>query len=102
MTNPNYSTYLGAATQIQRWRDFLALAFAYALFNLVFVAVWVAKGRGGIWPAFPLIGWGIGLTFQHHANTWRGPITDASVRERMSRYTLGSVIDDQLLSPSSR
>jgi hypothetical protein len=58
MTNPNYSTYLGAATQLQRCRDLLAHAVAYALFNLVFVAVWLAAGRGGLWPAFPLIGWG--------------------------------------------
>jgi hypothetical protein len=86
MTNPNYSTYLSAATQLQRWRDVLAHGVAYALFNLVFVVVWVATGRGPFWPAFPLIGWGIGLTFQHHVNTWRGPITDARVRERMSAY----------------
>jgi hypothetical protein len=88
MTNPNYSTYLGTATQLQRWRDFLAHAVAYALFNLIFVVVWAATGRGPFWPAFPLMGWGIGLTFQHHANTWHGPITDAAVRERMTGETV--------------
>jgi hypothetical protein len=86
MTNPNYATYLGTATQLQRWRDFLAHAAAYAVFNLAFLAVWAATGRGTFWPAFPLIGWGIGLTFQHHANTWHGPITDTDVREAMRRY----------------
>ena len=83
MTNPNYTTYLGTALQLQRWRDFLAHAAAYGLFNLIFVAVWAATGRGWFWPALPLVGWGIGLTFQHHANTWLGPITDADVERSM-------------------
>jgi len=87
MTNPNCATYLGTANQLQRWRDFLAHAAAYALFNLLFIAVWLATGRGTFWPAFPLIGWGIGLTFQHHANTWLGLITDAKVRDRMTCRT---------------
>ena len=85
MTNPNYTTYLGTALQLQRWRDFLAHAAAYGICNLIFAAVWLSTGRGPFWPAFPLIGWGIGLTFQHHANAWRGPLTDAMVRARMTR-----------------
>jgi hypothetical protein len=97
MTNPNYATYLGTANQLQRWRDFLAHAAAYALSNLVFIAVWAATGRGAFWPAFPLIGWGIGLTFQHQANTWLGPITDAKVRDRMMPRTVAqpSAVDEQ-------
>ena len=83
MTNPNYSTYLGTATQLKRWRDFIAHCAAYLSFNLVFIVVWLATGGGYFWPTFPLLGWAIGLTFQHHANTWHGPITDADVKRRM-------------------
>jgi len=83
MTNSNYSTYLGTATQMQRWRDFLAHATAYATFNLLFLIIWGLGGRGTFWPAFPLAGWGIGLTFQHHANVWRGHITDEQVKAHM-------------------
>jgi hypothetical protein len=86
MTNPNYETYIGTALQLQRWRDFLAHATAYAIFNVAFVLVWLATGSGAFWPAFPLIGWGIGLTFQHHANSWRGPISEAGVQQRMRKY----------------
>jgi hypothetical protein len=83
MNNPNYATYLDTTTQLPRWRDFLAHAAAYAVFNVVFIGAWAAGGRGAFWPAFPLVGWGIGLTFQHHLNTWRGPITDQDVHDRM-------------------
>jgi hypothetical protein len=86
MTNPNYSTYLGTATQLQRWRDFIAHAAAYLCFNIVFIVVWSVTGNGPFWPAFPLVGWGIGLTFQHHANTWRGPVTDDDVTRRMRQH----------------
>jgi hypothetical protein len=86
MTNPNYSTYLGTATQLQRWRDFLAHTVAYAIFNLAFITVWLSTGKGAFWPAFPLVGWGLGLSFQHHANSWRGPITDAEVHRRMRQH----------------
>ena len=85
MTNPNYSTFLGTATQLQRWRDFTAHAIAYTIFNVVFIAIWLATG-GPFWPAFPLIGWGIGLTFQHHANTLSGPLTEEHVHERMRQH----------------
>ena len=90
MTNPNYSTFLGTATQLQRWRDFKAHAIAYTIFNVIFIAIWLATG-GPFWPAFPLIGWGIGLTFQHHANTLSGPLTAEQVRERMRQHEAGSI-----------
>ncbi len=87
MTNPNYSTFLGTATQLQRWRDFLAHLTAYGTFNLVFVIIWLVT-RGPFWPAFPLIGWGLGLTFQHRANILTGPITEEQIRDRMRQHDL--------------
>ncbi len=50
MTNPNYSTFLGTVTQLQRWRDFLAHLTAYGTFNLVFITIWLVT-RGPFWPA---------------------------------------------------
>ena len=58
----------------------------YAIFNLAFITVWLSTGKGAFWPAFPLVGWGLGLSFQHHANSWRGPITDAEVSRRMRQH----------------
>ena len=40
MTIPNYSTYLGAATELQRWRDLLAHTAAYPAFSLAGLVPW--------------------------------------------------------------
>ena len=82
--NRNYETFLGAATQIQRWRDFTSHLAAYVVINSLFIVVWLATGRGSFWPAYPLIGWALGLSFQHFNMALRGPITDGDVRRKMT------------------
>lgn len=82
--NPNYDHFLTTATQLQRWRDFLSHVTAYVVVNTIFIALWAKRGRGFFWPAFPLIGWGIGLSFQHFNEVIRGPITDAQVQRRLN------------------
>lgn len=82
MANANHHTYLGTATQLQRWRDFAAHLLAYLVVNALFLATWLCFGRGFFWPAFPLVGWAVGLSFQHFTMVVRGPITDAQVRAR--------------------
>jgi hypothetical protein len=68
--NPNYDEYLTTATQLQRWRDFVSQVTAYIVVNAIFIALWARKGRGFFWPAFPLIGWGLGLSFQPSAKSY--------------------------------
>lgn len=54
--NRNYDTYLGTATQLQRWRDFTAHLTAYLTINSLFILTWLSTGRGQFWPAYPLVG----------------------------------------------
>jgi hypothetical protein len=82
--NPNYDQYLITATQLQRWRDFLSHVTAYVVVNATFIALWAKRGRGFFWPAYPLIGWGLGLSFQHFHEVIRGPITDDQVQRRLN------------------
>jgi hypothetical protein len=81
--NSNYDDYLRTATQLQRWRDFQAHLAAYVVVNILFVAIWAASGEGFFWPAFPLLGWAVGLSFQHFHVALRGQITDADVKEKL-------------------
>lgn len=81
--NANYDSYLTTATQLQRWRDFQAHLLAYVVGNVIFVATWALSGKGFFWPAFPLVGWGIGLSFQHFHVAFRGQITDRDVKQRL-------------------
>ncbi len=95
MTNTNYSTFVGTATQLQRWRDFLAHLAAYVTVNLLFIGMWLAT-RGPFWPVFSLLGWGIGLSFQHFVNALAGPITDGRVRAQMTTAAPDAKVDDVL------
>ena len=81
--NPNYDSYLQTATQLQRWRDFQAHVAAYLVINTAFVLIWALTGRGFFWPVYPLVGWGIGLSFQHFSAVLHGPITDGDVRRKL-------------------
>jgi hypothetical protein len=38
-------TLISAATQIQRWRDFLSHVAAYVLSNLLLIGIWAVTGR---------------------------------------------------------
>ncbi|HEX7462762.1 MAG TPA: 2TM domain-containing protein [Dermatophilaceae bacterium] len=82
-SNPNYDTFLTTATQIQRWRDFASHLLAYVVINTAFLIIWLAQGRGFFWPAYPLVGWAIGLSFQHFNVVIRGQITDTDVRRKL-------------------
>lgn len=59
---------------------------AYLLINALLVTVWflVADGGGLFWPAFPLIGWGIGLFF-HTWDTFRRPLSEDRIQREMDR-----------------
>lgn len=48
--------------------DFRQHALAYVLVNLFLVGVWWFEGRGGYWPLWVHLGWGLGLAFNaYHA-----------------------------------
>jgi hypothetical protein len=72
--------YLHTALRLQRWRDFAAHLTAYLVMNVVFVIAWALNGGGYFWPAWPILGCGVGLSFQHFHVVIRGFITDAEVR----------------------
>lgn len=76
-----------AATQIQRWRDFVAHVCAYLVMNTLFIGLWALQGRGFFWPALTLLGWGLGLSFQHFQVVLRGQITDVQVRRYLAERT---------------
>jgi hypothetical protein len=82
--NRNYDTFLTTATQLQRWRDFSSHLTAYVVVNGVFIVIWAVGDRRFFWPAFPLVGWGIGLSFQHFGEVIRGPITAEQVKRKLN------------------
>ena len=45
----------------QARRDALLLTLTGPLITVVLVAAWAVTGAGYFWPAWPLLGWGMGL-----------------------------------------
>lgn len=52
-----------ALKRLKDKRDLKAHILAYVTVNLLLVGIWAVSGAGFFWPVFPLLGWGIGLTF---------------------------------------
>ena len=50
---------------------------------LAFVIIWALTGQGFFWPVYPLVGWAVGLSFQHFSAVLRGQITDEDVRHKL-------------------
>lgn len=75
-----------AIKRVKERRDFQAHLLAYVLVNAVLVAVWAVVGPAWIfWPAFPLLGWGIGLVFHAWNYFFGGRITEEQIQREMHR-----------------
>ena len=69
-----------ARERVEKKRDFKTHLFFYCLINAILVGVWaIATPDTLFWPAFPILGWGIGVV----GNAWdvfiRKPTTDAEI-----------------------
>jgi hypothetical protein len=54
---------ISAATQIQRWRDFLSQVTAYVVGNLLLIGIWAVSGRGTFGPSDRCWSGGLGCLF---------------------------------------
>lgn len=74
-----------AIKRLKKKRDFKAHVFAYVVINAFLVGVWALTGAGFFWPAFVLVGWGVGLVF----NAWdvyaRQDISEEEIRREMEK-----------------
>jgi fatty acid desaturase len=75
-----------AVKSVKEKREFRQHLIAFVIVNLAFVGMWAVTNSGGyFWPIWPMLGWGIGLTF-HGVNTYYSPrITDAEIDREMKR-----------------
>jgi hypothetical protein len=51
--------------------------------NTVFAVIWARRRRCFCWRAYLLVGWGLGLSFQHFSAVVRGQITEEDVRRKL-------------------
>jgi hypothetical protein len=80
-----------AVTQLRKKRGLQAHIIAYVTVNLFLNAIWLVTDPGGFyWPVFPLLGWGIGLTFNvwdvYSYHTWN----EEQIQREMQRLSAHS------------
>ena len=72
-----------ARDRVRKRRDFVAHVVAYVVINAAIVGIWAITGAGYFWPAWVMIGWGIGLVLNAWDVFFRRPITEADVDREM-------------------
>ena len=76
-----------AITRLRKKRELHTHLVVYLAVNLFLFAIWAFSGVGFFWPAFPLLGWGIGMMF--HAWDVYSPEqpTEAKIDREIKRLT---------------
>jgi hypothetical protein len=78
-----------ARERVQKRRDFTGHLVAYVVVNAMLVGIWAIGGRGYFWPAWVLLGWGIGVILNAWDVYFRRPITDADIDREVRNLEAG-------------
>jgi hypothetical protein len=73
-----------AIERVKAKRGFKTALVAYVFVNLFLVGVWYIVGQGYFWPAWSMLGWGLGMVI-YGWQVYRGdkPITEDDIRKEM-------------------
>ncbi len=74
-----------ARKRLEKRRDFTAHAVTYVLVNAMLIGIWAISGGGYFWPAWVLLGWGVGLALNVWDVFFRRPITEADIQREIER-----------------
>ena len=74
-----------ARKRVTKKRDLGAHVVVYVVVNAMFVAMWAITGAGYFWPAWVMLGWGVGLVLNIWDVYFRRPVTEQDVDREMER-----------------
>jgi hypothetical protein len=74
-----------AVARVKKKIEFRMHLFVYVMVNAALVVIWLFMGAGFFWPAFPLLGWGIGVIFHANDVYGRHEPSEQDVRREMER-----------------
>jgi hypothetical protein len=70
---------------VKKRRDFAAHLVSYVVINAMLVGIWAISGGGYFWPAWVMLGWGVGLALNAWDVYFRRPITEADIDREVER-----------------
>ena len=74
-----------AKERVTKRRDLGAHVVTYFVVNAMLVGIWAISGAGYFWPAWVLIGWGVGVVLNVWDVYFRKPITEHDIQREMER-----------------
>jgi hypothetical protein len=74
-----------ARERVQKRRDLGAHIVVYVVVNSMLIGIWAITSGGYFWPAWVLLGWGVGLVLNIWDVYFRRPVTEADVEREMKR-----------------
>lgn len=78
-----------ARDAVKKRRDFAAHVVSYVVINAMLVGIWAISGGGYFWPAWVMLGWGVGLALNAWDVYFRRPITEADIDREVERQRGG-------------
>jgi 2TM domain-containing protein len=85
MTSTDEGLREEATKRVRKRRDLGAHIVVYVVVNAMLVGIWAFTGAGYFWPAWVLLGWGIGLVLNVWDVYFRRPITEHDIEREMER-----------------
>jgi hypothetical protein len=76
-----------ARKRVTKKRDLGAHVVVYIVVNAMLVAMWAITGAGYFWPAWIMLGWGVGLVLNIWDVYFRRPITEHDIDREMERLS---------------
>ena len=76
-----------AGERVKKRRDLSAHLVTYVAVNAMLIGIWAISGRGYFWPAWVLLGWGIGVVLNIWDVYFRRPITQRDIDDEMKRLS---------------
>jgi hypothetical protein len=74
-----------AMRNVRKRRELGGHIVAYVVVNAALVGIWALGGRGYFWPAWVMLGWGIGLVLNVWDVYFRRPVTEHDIQREIDR-----------------
>ncbi len=75
-----------AIKRLRARRDFRNHVVVYVVVNALLVLIWAVSGAGYFWPAWSILGWGIGLALHAWNVHGKQAITEEDIQREMQRH----------------